>query len=104
MIYFIERLLNALTHSLKPCKMDDAVNAALAKDIIQGLFITDIHIEEKRPFACNLLYAVKGFFVAVDKVVHNNDIKSCVDQLNACVRTDESGSAGDKNHMNLSIK
>jgi hypothetical protein len=82
--------------------MYDAVDVALTEDSVQCSLVADIRIEEKRTLSRDLTDTVQGLLVAVDKIINHNNIISGVDELNACMRTDETGPSSDKNHNHLS--
>ena len=61
--------------------------------------ITAIHLFESRTRAADFFDAVDDFGFGVAEIVDNHDVVTCSLEFNGGVRTDEAGTARDKNGL-----
>ena len=74
--------------------MDGAVDVVCLKDLGQGHGVAGVDLVEGGTDTRDGLYAVERLAVAVGEVVDNDDIVSCVYELDGDVRANETGTAG----------
>ena len=78
--------------------MDDAFNLRiLLEDGLSGFLVAQVHLLKGRTDARDFLNAVEYFNLRVRQIVDNNNFVACLLQFYGGVRTDETGSACNKN-------
>ncbi len=82
--------------------MNYGINLVFCEDFIKTLTVTDIAFVEFNILSRNFFDTFYTFALAVAKIIEYNSVISRIEKLNAGVRTDESGTAGNKNrHLHI---
>ena len=69
--------------------MNNSIHFVFRKDLVHRVKIARIRIIEPDLLASQLFNALDDLFTAVVKIIHNNDMVSCIQQLNRSMRTDK---------------
>src|SRR6185437_2057571 len=93
-----ERLFNRLPNRLEAGEVNYRIRAATTQGRLQHGTIPNVALYPVEFPACNTLHPRQCLGMTIGKIVKYGNIKTCVKQLNAGMRTDITRSAGDKNH------
>ena len=94
-VIVLQRLLGGLADGLVTGEMDYGVDVVLCKDLVQSLFIAAVNVICGEVLAGYFAHALERLGLAVIIIVNNDDFVTRVKQLNAGMRADISGAAGD---------
>src|SRR5690242_5603488 len=78
--------------------MNHRAGSALMQCCDEGGAIAGIAMDQVQLFARDALDTYERFGMTIAKIVENRNVKARVQQFNAGVRTNITGSAGNKNH------
>ena len=87
-------LCNAFAHGLETCKVDDAGNLVLGKDLLQQSLIPDIALVEFQGLPGELLNPVQAFGIGIAQIVNDHHAIAVFQQLQAGMGADITGTAG----------
>ena len=94
-VVVFQRLRDGFADRLQPGEMDGAVDLVLGEDAFERGAVADIRLIENDFLPGDLLDAVQGFRVGVVEVVDDDHVHALVEEFDAGVASDVSGSAGD---------
>lgn len=64
--------------------MNNRIDLKIVKDLVQGIFITDIELNKFKIPSSDFPDTLQRFNAAVDKIIYNYKIMSLVKKLNTC--------------------
>ena len=83
-----DRFYYRFSNGFQTCKMNHCIYFFFVEDVIHCLFITDVCIVEYYFLSCDFFYSVQSFLTCVIKVVHYNNVVTCIQQFHACMASD----------------
>ena len=89
-------LCHRFAHCLEACKVDHCVDGIFREDLLQQRLITDIALIELQALARQLHNTVQAFRIGIAQIVDDHHTVSAFQQLQAGVRSDITGTAGNK--------
>ena len=89
-----KRQADRFADSLEPCKVNDAGDGALGKNVAQRALVADINIVKRRAFAGDFLDAVEHRRGTVGEIICQHNIDACVQAGDRRMRANESDAAG----------
>ena len=95
----LERLLHALPHRLETGEVDDCIDVMLGEDGFHRIAVEHVRLVERASISAdssNLAHAFDGDFARVAQIVDDDDVEAFRKQLDAGVRADEPGAAGNQ--------
>ena len=95
-VVVLQRLLGGFANGLVTGKVDYGVDIMPGKYLVQRLLVAAIHLVGGEVLAGDLAHALERFGFAVVIIVYDHDVIACVKQLNAGMRADITGAAGNK--------
>mmetsp|Transcript_101059 Transcript_101059/g.257056 ORF Transcript_101059/g.257056 Transcript_101059/m.257056 type:complete len:248 (-) Transcript_101059:33-776(-) len=92
-----ERLGHGLAHGLEAGEVDHAVELLRLEELLHGLCVAHVRLEERNILAGDLLNAIYGLGRGIHQVVHDGHLEACLQKLDDGVRADVAGAAGAAN-------
>ena len=95
----LKRLLHAFAHRLETGEVDDCIDVMLGEDGFHRIAVEHVRLVERASISAdssNLAHAFDGDFARVAQIVDDNDVEAFRKQLDAGVRADEPGAAGNQ--------
>ena len=83
--------------------MDDRVDLLLVENLVDGRLIQQVGLIKGWTGAGDFFDAVEYLRLGVGKVVDDDNLLPCLNQLHNGVAADESGAAGDKNSHSIAL-
>ena len=95
---------HGFAHGLQTGKVDDAADLVFGEDLPQQPFVPDIALIKLQGLAGELLHPLQAFGIGIAQIVDDHHAVAALQKLQAGVRADIPGAAGDQNIHDVTSK